>query len=187
MIIGLTGTMASGKGEVVNHLKSKGFEHYVYSDVIKEIAKQKNIEPTRENLQKLGADIKKESRKPGILSEKIFKKIKTDKAVVDGIRNADEIRELRKRKDVYIISVNAPQRLRYSRIRKRNREGDPKTFSEFKRLDNLENRGKTKGQEINKCLKMADFSIVNDSSLEQLKKNMDKILEKLSSQHTISS
>ena len=181
MIIGLTGTMASGKGEVVVYLKSKGFEHYVYSDILKDIAKQRNIEPTRANLQRLGNDIKKENKNLGILSNKMLKKIKTDKSVVDGVRNADEIRELKKRKDVYIIGVSAQQRLRYGRIRKGNREGDPKTFSEFKRLDNLENRGKTKGQEINKCIKMTDFLIINNGSIEQLKKRIDKILETISS------
>ena len=36
MIIGLTGTMSSGKGEVVKILKDKGYEYYVFSDVIKE-------------------------------------------------------------------------------------------------------------------------------------------------------
>ncbi len=182
MILGLTGTMASGKGEVVKYLKTKGFEHYVYSDIIREIAKQRGIEPTRANLQKLGDDIKKESKNLGILSKKMLKKIKTDKAVVDGVRNADEIKKLKKRKDVYIIGVNASQRLRYHRIRNRKREGDTKTFYEFKRLDKLENRGKTKGQEINKCLKMADFIIVNDGSLEQLKKKVDDTLETISSQ-----
>lgn len=178
MIIGLTGTMASGKGEVVNYLKSKGFEHYMYSDILRDIAKQRNIEPTRANLQKLGADIKKESRNFGILSQNILKKIKTDKAVVDGIRNVDEIKELKKRKNTFVIGVAAPQRLRFGRIRKRNREGDPKTFSEFKRLDNLENRGKTKGQEINNCFKITDFIINNDSSLENLKKQVDDVLSK---------
>lgn len=181
MILGLTGTMSAGKGEVVKYLKSKGFEHYIYSDVLKEIAKQRNIEPTRKNLQQLGNNIKKESRNLGILSKNILKKIKTDRAVVDGIRNADEIRELRKKREVYIIGVIAPQRLRFQRLRKRNREGDPKTFEEFKKLDNLENRGKTKGQEINKCLKMADFIIDNNGSLEKLQKETEKILNAISS------
>ena len=74
MIIGLTGTIGSGKGEVVKYLKGKGFEHYVYSDILKEIAKQRNIEPTRANLQKLGSDIKKESKNLGVLSKKLLKK-----------------------------------------------------------------------------------------------------------------
>jgi len=127
----------------------------------------------------LGSDIKKDSKNLGILSKKLLQKIKTNKAVVDGIRNPGEIRELRKGKEVYIIGVTAPQKLRFKRLRKRGREGDPKTFDEFKRLDNLENRGKTKGQEINKCLKMADFTIVNDSSLDDLKKKIDEILSSL--------
>ncbi|MBU0628215.1 MAG: AAA family ATPase [Nanoarchaeota archaeon] len=182
MIIGLTGTMGSGKGEVVKFLKSKGFEHYVYSDILKEIAEQRNIEPTRANLQKLGSDIKSESNNLGILSKEILKRIKTDKAIADGIRNVDEIKELRKRKDVFIIGVTAPQKIRYSRITKRKRPGDPKTFSEFKRLDNLENRGKSKGQEINNCLKTVDFTIINTSSLEQLKNKMNDILGSISSQ-----
>lgn len=182
MILGLTGTMCAGKGEVVKYLKNKDFEHYVYSDILKEIAKQRNIEPTRENLQKLGNDIKKESKNLGILSKKMLKKIKTDKSVVDGIRNVDEIKELRKQKKVYIIGVAAPQRLRFKRLKKRNREGDPKTFSEFKRLDNLENRGKTKGQEISKCLKMANFIINNNGSLEKLDNEIEKILQTISSQ-----
>lgn len=181
MIIGLTGTMGSGKGEAVKHLKAKGFEHYVYSDILKEIANQRSIEPTRENLQKLGTNIKKETRNLGILSKKMLDKIKTDKAVVDGVRNPDEIRELRKKRNVYIIGITAQQKLRYKRLRKRAREGDPKTFSEFKRLDNKENRGKTKGQQINKCLKMADFIITNDGSLEKLRNELDKILEAISS------
>ena len=181
MILGLTGTIGSGKSEIVKYLKSKGFEHFVYSDILKEMARLRGMEITRENLQKLGTEIKEKSNNLGILSQKLLSKIKTDKAVVDGIRNVDEIRELRKRKDVYIIGFNAPQRERYERLRKRNRDGDPKTFEEFKRLDNLENRGKTKGQEINKCLKMADFLIINNGSLEQLKNNVDKILQTISS------
>ncbi len=182
MIIGLTGTMASGKGEVVKHLKNKGFEHYVYSDILKEIAKQRNIEPTRANLQKLGTDIKKETKNLGILSKNILKKIKTDKAIVDGIRNPDEIIELRKKREVYIIGINASPKLRFQRLKKRNRAGDPKTFTEFKKLDNLENRGKTKGQQINKCLKMADFTIINNGSLEKLQKETAKILQTISLQ-----
>jgi len=179
MIIGLTGTMGCGKGEVVKYLKKKGFEHYIYSDILREIAKSRNIGPTRENLQKLGNEIKKDSKNLGILSKKLFQKIKTDKAIVDGIRNPDEIRELRKGKEVYIIGITASQRIRFNRLRKRGREGDPETFSQFKILDNLENRGKTKGQEINKCLKMADFTIINDSSLDNLRKKVDEILNLL--------
>jgi len=179
MIIGLTGNMGSGKAEVAKYLQSKGFENYVYSDILRQIAKQKNIEPNRANLQKLGTDIKKKTKNWGILSKELAKKIKTDKAVVDGIRNVDEIKEFRKREHFYLIGVTASQRLRYKRIRQRGREGDPKTFKEFKKLDNLENRGKTKGQEIIKCLRRADFLIINNNSLDELKRKTDECLSSI--------
>ena len=60
MIIGLTGTMGSGKGEIANYLIKKDFEYYCFSDILKEEAKKRNIKPTRKNLQKLGSDIKKQ-------------------------------------------------------------------------------------------------------------------------------
>ncbi|HZX44470.1 MAG TPA: AAA family ATPase [Candidatus Nanoarchaeia archaeon] len=173
MLIGLTGKMGSGKSEVVKFLKEKGYEHYVYSDVLKEMAKERSIEPTRANLQLLGAKIK--GNDPGILSKALLKKARSDNAVFDGIRNRHEIKELKK-KGVMIIAITAPQKVRYQRLKERKRPGDPETFEEFKRLDNLENRGNGKGQEINQCLKVSDHVVDNNSSIENLKENIAKII-----------
>ena len=82
MIIGLVGTMGSGKTEVADYLKSRGFEHYTYSDIIIEIAKKRNIALTRENLQKLGTEIKQKEHNKGILSKKIVERIKTCKTLI---------------------------------------------------------------------------------------------------------
>jgi len=54
MIIGLTGTMASGKDAVADILKKKGFICLSLSDEVREEAKNRQIELTRENLQILG-------------------------------------------------------------------------------------------------------------------------------------
>jgi len=167
-------------GEVSDGTWTSNGEHYVYSDILREIAKQRRIEPTRANLQKLGNDVKKASGNQGILSRRLLDNIKTDKVVVDGIRNVDEIVELKKGKKAYIIGVIASQRVRFKRLRKRSREGDPINFSEFKRLDNFENRGKTRGQEINKCLKLADYIINNNGTLEQLQHKAEEIIMAIS-------
>ena len=179
MIIGLTGTMASGKGEVAKYLISKGFEHLMYSDILKELARSRGIELSRKNLQKLGNDIKQEEKNLGILSKKIVERAETGKVVADGVRNPDEIRELKKSKDAYVIAVIASQRVRFKRMRGRGRVGDPIGFREFKRLDNIENRGVTKGQEINDCIKIADYVIDNSGTLDELMKKVDEILEKV--------
>ena len=176
MIIGLTGTIAAGKSAVVEHLKKRGFEHYVYSDILREEAKKRGIEETRENLQKLGNEMKRKAKNLGILSKKLLDKVKGDRAIFDGIRTPDEIKELRKNKDVKIIGITASQKLRFKRLMKRNRVGDPKTFGEFKIIDNHENRGKTKGQNINECIKLADHVVMNNGSIDELKKKIDKLL-----------
>jgi len=179
MIIGLTGTMGSGKGEIANYLIKKGFEYYCFSDILKEEAEKRNIKPTRKNLQKLGNDIKKDKANRGILAKRILERIKTDNVVLDGIRNVDEVRELRKAKEFFLVGVNAEQKLRFIRLKKRARAGDPTDFNDFKKLDDKENKGITKGQEINKCLKMADFTLLNNGSLEELKEETERILKNI--------
>jgi dephospho-CoA kinase len=181
MIIALTGTIASGKGEVADYLKKKNFQYFMYSDVLRDIAKHKGISATRANLHKIGKEIKEKMKDPGYLSKRLLKKITKKKAIVDGVRNVGEIEELKKKKDVHVIGVTAPQRERFARLLKRGREGDPSTFAEFKRIDNIENRGKTKGQQINACLDAADFHIYNNKTIKQLHKEIDAILEKISS------
>lgn len=178
MIIGLTGTMSAGKGEVSLYLKEKGFEYHRYSEIVVEETKRRGLNITRENLQKVGNMLRGEYGDESILSKRILKKIKSNKVVVDGVRNSAEIRELRKTKHFYLVGIDAPQKLRFERLKKRGREGDPANFEEFKKLDDKENSG-LKGQEINKCLKMADFVVINDGSLEDLKKKIDNILRNI--------
>lgn len=179
MIIGLTGTMGSGKSEIAKYLKKKGYEYHVFSDVIREEAKKRNLEPTRKNLQKMGNLLRKEHKHYGVLAKKLLKKIKTDKAVVDGVRNSDEIQELRKSHKFILIARNAPQKIRFDRLKKRGRAGDPKTFEDFKNLDDLENLSEGTGQEIYKCIKMADYEINHTGSIKGLHKKIDEILKEI--------
>lgn len=177
MIIGLTGKMGAGKQEVSNYLISKGFSYYRYSDVLRGEAKKRKIEATRENLQKLGNKLREENKDDGIISKMLLKMIKGN-AIVDGIRNAAEIDGMRAANDFFLIAVDADAKLRFKRMQSRGREGDPKTFSEFKRLDDYENTGKGT-QNIGECIKNADFVVKNEGSLEELNKKIDEILSKL--------
>ncbi|MFH1683023.1 MAG: AAA family ATPase [Candidatus Woesearchaeota archaeon] len=179
MIIGLTGTIASGKTTVAEILKKKGFSHYTYSDILREEAKKRDIIPTRENLQKLGNQVKTENQNPGILSKLIVERSHSKNILADGIRTLDEIHELRKYPHSFILGIDAPQKIRYERLKARNRSGDPLSFKEFKEIDDHENQGLTPGQDINNCLKNADYLILNNKSEADLKIQVDSILEKL--------
>lgn len=175
VIIGLTGKMGAGKGEIAAYLEKKGFVSYRFSDIIREEAQKREIEPCRENLQILGNKMREESKNPGILARILVKKIKGN-AVVDGIRNRKEIEELRKAKKFVLIGVDAPLTLRYDRLKNRARPGDPQGFEEFKISEERENHDNPKGQELGYCMKQADYIVINTGAIQKLYKEVDAIL-----------
>src|SRR3989338_1290539 len=108
MIIGLTGANASGKGEAAGYLKSKGFEYYSLSDILREEAKARGIELSRENLIKLGNELRTKNR-PSILADLVIKNIKAKgNYVIDSIRNPFEVKALRKLSGFILIGIDAP-------------------------------------------------------------------------------
>ena len=181
MIVGLCGTIAAGKGAILDHLKSKGFKNLTFSDEIKEEARRRNIEINRENLQMLATEMRT-SYGGGILAKKLLEKVNSDEnAVVDGVRNVAEIEELRKRKDFFLISIDAPQKLRFSRTVERKKDNDPQTWEEFVRRDDVDNgvNGSENGQQNFKCMELADFSIYNDGDLGTLSERIKEIMEEI--------
>lgn len=179
MIIGITGKNGSGKTEVANYLKLKGFEYISLSDILREEAKKRNIRENRENLRNLGNELRKKFG-PGILAELALKKIKPDKNYcVDSIRNPNEISELRKIKNFLLIGVKAKIELRYKRVLDRGRIGDNISFEKFKELEEKENSKEEEKQQLDKCLKIADKIIENNGTIEELHRKIDKILSSL--------
>ena len=180
MIIGLTGKNASGKGEVANYLKAKGFAYFSLSDELREEAKEKGIETTRENMIKLGNQLRDEFGAK-YLASRINNKIKKnekDNFVVDSIRNLGEIEELRKNKNFILVGVDAPVELRFKRAVERDRVGDAETLEKFKQLEERENLKNKTGQQLDECLKAVDKIIVNDGSLEELHNKVDQLINK---------
>ncbi|MDO8481393.1 MAG: dephospho-CoA kinase [Nanoarchaeota archaeon] len=176
MIIGLTGTMAAGKTTVARMLVDEGFTHLTYSDILRKVAKEKGIEPTREALQKLGTTLKNEQG-PAVLSKMLLARDHED-IVADGIRTLPEIEEL-KLHGAVIWAVVASAETRFSRLKSRGRSGDPQTLEEFKKLDEIENSGSTSGQDINACVAAADATLENEETLEALEEQVQTELAAL--------
>ena len=174
MIIGLTGANASGKGEAASYLKSKSFEYYSLSDILREKAGARKIEPSRENLIKLGNELR-EKNGPSVLADAVIKKIKDkNNYVIDSIRNPFEIKALRKLKGFILIGVDAPLEIRFKRIVSRNRQGDPGTLEEFIEKERRENIASSTNQQLENCLRLADVLIINNSSLNDFHKKIDE-------------
>jgi len=183
MIIGLTGSLAAGKGVVSDFLKEKGFVYLSLSNELREIAKENKIEITRKNLQDLGNKLR-ESKGSGVLAERAFNKIANQeykKAIVDGIRNPAEIEILKKLKNFFLVSVDAPQEIRFKRLVERNRESDPKTFETFLEVDNRDKGiGELEtGQAVGKCMTLANVTLINEGTLEEVKKEVMQLYDEI--------
>jgi len=164
MLIGLTGSYCSGKDTVAEYLvKKRKFIHYSLSDVLREEMRTRGIKITRENLIRFGTDLRKKHGN-SILAKKVLLKCpKEENCVITSIRHQAEVMELRKRNDFFMINVDAPAKMRFARMVKRNREEDPKTFEKFLEFEKKESQTKGPGQQVSRCMEMADITIQNDS------------------------
>ncbi len=182
MIIGLTGTLAAGKGVVSDYLKEEGFIYLSHSDELRELLKERGIEITRKNLQDEGNKLR-EKEGGDALTKRIKKKIKSKKYndfIVDSIRNPAEVKSLRELKNFFLVVVDAPQKKRFKRIKERNRENDPQTWGDFVKVDKRDQEEDNEnGQQVKKCMEMADFKLINDGSLEEVRKKINKLYREI--------
>lgn len=184
MIIGLTGKNAAGKGEIAIHLKSKGFIPFSLSDALRDEAAKHGLDHSRDTLIRLGTEMRQKYGN-GILAKKINEKINQLKKqgkndfVVDSIRNPGEIEELRKNKGFILIAVHTDAKIRFERLLKRGRVGDAKTFEEFLEHENRESNNEGAGQQLDKCIEMADTVINSNGTIEEANKDIDDYINSL--------
>jgi dephospho-CoA kinase len=182
-IIGITGTLGSGKTTVKDFFLSRFSYSFVsLSDIIKEELQKEGKELKRENFIEKGNELRKKYGNQILVEVATLtlpERIEKQFLIIDGIRNPEEVEFLRKKfgKDFVLIAVDAPKELRFKRLLERGKEGDPKTFEEFLKIDEAD-LGKNQpeyGQNVEECLKLADYLIINDGSINELNKKLEEI------------
>jgi len=178
--VGLTGTFASGKDTVAEYLQKMGFEHFSLSDEIRKIAAERGLGISRDELRNLGNDIRSEFG-ADYLPKRVLKRAKSAKVLISSIRQPAEIEYLKRRGDFVLIAVDAPVEIRFKRLKKRNRPGDPKTIKELieKEKKEMQSNGKN-AQKLHECMLKADEIIINDGDFKKLYKEVDRVLARRS-------
>ena len=181
MIIGLTGTKASGKGIIAEILREKGFAYSSTSDRVREEALKRGLENyTIKDLQDIGNDLR-ERFGTDILAKRTLERLKDfENIIIDGIRNLGEIENLKKHNAI-IIGVDAPQKQRFERLLKRQRVSDPKNWQEFLAMESRDlGQGENQsGQQTRECIENSDYRIINDGTPEELKQKIEYLFMKL--------
>lgn len=186
-VVGFTGPMGSGKGELINWLRSESISpSFVYlslSQKVREEASRRGIDYSkkggRKKLQDVGNDMR-EKEGQGVLGKRATEKIGDlntyglERFVVDGIRNSVEIDELRELGEdtINIIGIDAPSPIRHKRILDRDRGSDSKTLEQIASDDARDIK-----IGIYECLAKSDFVIYNfNKTISDLHNELEEII-----------
>jgi dephospho-CoA kinase len=181
IVIGLIGEKGAGKGTVSDYLIEKyGAIHYGTSKILRRSLEDLHVPITRDNLIKL-ALVLKEGYGPTIIIDSLIQdmsKSGSDVIIADGIRMHGDVEPFRKKygQNFYLVYVTADLKLRYERTKSRKeKEGEDKaTFQQF-----LDEEGRLTEVSIHEIGKDAEFKLNNNGTADELKKQVDEMMEKI--------
>ncbi len=185
--IGLTGRMASGKGEAVRLLIHLGLRPISLSDIVRREAAKTGLAINRKQMQDIGNRLRREGGL-GILGKIVRELIEASEPmpwVIDGIRNPAEVVELRKMPGFILIGIESNEEIILARMRQRGRSTDMAGEAELRAALAREwGHGEPEGgQQVGPTMAMADFVITNNGSLPELEIGLDAVLRKIGAKH----
>jgi dephospho-CoA kinase len=177
--IGITGTLGAGKGTVVEYLVTrKGFLHYSVRDYLRAELENRKMPVNRDTLTSIANKLRAKHGS-AYLVEQLFKKAQQigQNSIIESIRNTGEIQNLRKQENFFLLALDADARLRYKRIRSRNSETDQVSYHKFMQNEEREMHATDpNNQSLMACIHVADFVIVNNSSIKNLHRSIEDFL-----------
>ena len=180
-IIGIAGAFGSGKSLLGEILQELGFEKITLSQFLEEeLTKKSKRKITRKKLQDLGNEWRKKYGN-AVLVEKaldLAKENNWEKVVIEGFRNAEEVKRLRKEKNFLLVSLVVNRSIRYERLKdlKRREALTKELFDELDDRD-LGIGEKEYGLHTAICVAMADVFIENNGSRENLARKVKEAVK----------
>jgi dephospho-CoA kinase len=165
----------AGKSTIADGLKSKGYDIINMGNAVRTEAKNRNLEPTGQNLGKIMLELR-EKNGQGAVAELVVPQIKNSKSnviIIDGIRSNAEIEVLRKYGTVKLLAIHASTNTRFGFLKQRGRSDDPQTKENFEERDNREI-----GVGISNSIALSDETISNNNlTKDELIEYAFKIIE----------
>lgn len=177
-LIAITGMPGSGKKIIRQEIEKKGIPVFVMRHVVEDDLKDKGIEPTNTSLREYATEIR-EKFGYDIVAKKsleIVKKMDVHVVILDGVRGDAEIHFLKTQPDIefVLISAIASKETRFERLKHRGLEWDMKTKEEFEYRDKKE-----LSWGLHQAIEMADYKIENEGTVEDFKKKINGLLNKI--------
>ena len=175
-IVALVGMCGSGKSVCCEQFQKKGWDYVYFGSVTMNELQKRGLEKCEKNERLVREDIRKKYGPAAfaiLLKPIIEEKLKNNNVCLDGLYSWSEYKVLSEAfKDSFTVAaIITPRKLRYERISKRDIR--PLTFEEALSRDTSEIENMEKGGPI----AMADIFIMNDSTLDDYIKNIDKAID----------
>ena len=174
-MVAIVGMAGAGKSEVARVFEVYGFEKVRFGDVTDEELEKMHLELNEENERRIRQQLRE---KHGMAAyarlnlAKIDGSLKSSDVVVDGLYSWEEYVLLKERYGMRlsVVAVWASPAIRHARLARRAKR--PMTLEEAASRDKSEIENINKGGPI----AMADYTIVNEASLEELRKDTERVL-----------
>ena len=179
-IIWITGPQAAWKWEIVNYLvEKKWFAHYSVRWFLTQEIEKRWLPLDRDSMREVANELRA-NYWPSYITDQLFLQAQKNgkDAIIESVRAIGEVESLKKKSDFILLAVNADQKLRFERAIARKSASDSVTFEKFQEQERLESENSDPSkQNINACIKMADFVVNNDWDIESLHKQLDEIIK----------
>jgi len=176
-IVSIVGMAGAGKSEVARVFEQNGYTRIRFGDVTDEEMKKRGLEPNEDNERLVRELLRGEGRDAyaRLNQPKIERALKSSDVVIDGLYSWEEYTYLKGLygENLYLVAVWSSPRTRHARLTKRSsRRLTPEQAAS---RDKTELENLAKGGPI----AIADFTIVNESSREELIKEAERIVSLL--------
>ena len=174
-IVGMTG---SGKSVVSRVFEQNGFIRVRFGDVTDEEVKKRGLELNEANERYIRELLRQEhgmSAYARLNLPRLDSALEHSNVVIDGLYSWEEYSFLKTcyGEDFWVVAIWSPPRTRYQRLTTRLER--PLTLEEAANRDRAEIENINKGGPI----AMADFTIINETSLEDLRREAERIITRL--------
>jgi dephospho-CoA kinase len=177
-VVAIVGMAGAGKSEVARLFEEAGFARIRFGDITDEELERRGQELNEENERRVRELLRKEHGM-AVYAELNLPRIEAALAksnvVVDGLYSWEEYTLLKERynDDLFVVVVWASPKTRYARLDgRRNR---PLTPADTTERDRAEIENSHKGGPI----AVADYIIINESSLEDLRKQAEQTIARM--------
>jgi dephospho-CoA kinase len=174
-ILVTTGMPGSGKEEFLKICERRGAKIIRMGDIVRAKAKEFGLEPSDASVGTLANEERKRYGMD-IWAKRTIPYVGGDLVVIDGTRGPDEIRAFKRAfgDDLKVIAIHASTKTRFERLLARGRPDSPATRAEFDQRDRRE-----LDWGLGEAIALADHMIINESSLQDLERDVDLLLDSM--------